>query len=129
MERTELTYPAGIPWNPVLSSEHIEDPAGLVQFRILPIRVDRRRFHTGQKLSPQEAFLIELQYRHGTLKRLMVLKHRFRGAASLAKKGRHSVAINYLITDDPTQREVTEHIYFPTEIDAMDFHMHLMELM
>ena len=112
-------------WRAVTSDS--DDPAALTQYRILPVTVNTR-FRTHIK-ETKEALLIELQYRHGTLKRQMILKHRFRGAASLEKKGRNEVAINYLATDDPAQREITEHIYFPSTMDAMSFHMYLTEFL
>ena len=127
------SYPADMSWYPVPSAALSDDPAALTQFRILPVTVAARTHHTAAKKQPaiinKEALMIELQYRHGTLKRQLILKDRFRGAASIEKKGRHEVAINYLASDDPTKREITEHIYFPTPLDAMDFHMRLTEFL
>ena len=128
------SYPADLSWYEVPSAALSDDPAALTQFRILPVTVATRTHHiTEKKKSPaitnKEALMIELQYRHGTLKRQLILKDRFRGAASIEKKGRHEVAINYLSSDDPTKREITEHIYFPTPLDAMDFHMRLTEFL
>lgn len=120
------SFPAEMSWNPILSAAESEDPAALTSYRILPLSVGVKR---GPRHAPSkaEALMIELQYRHGTLKRQLILKHRFRGAASLEKKGRNEVAINYLASDDPTQRELTEHIYFETPLDALDFQMRLTE--
>lgn len=117
------SYTTDAAWNPVPTAPLSLDPAALEAYRIIPVRLDRSTPCTNTSTPPREALMIELQYRHGTIKRQLLLKHRFRGAASLEKKGRHAVALNYLISDDPTQREVTEHIYFPEAVDAMDFHM------
>jgi len=122
MSFTGASYPAEMSWNPVPSASESDDPAALVSYRILPLSVGlRHEIHC--TTTKKDALLIELKYRHGTLKRQLILKHRLRGAASLEKKGRNEVAINYLASDDPTQRELTEHIYFETPIDAMDFQM------
>ena len=126
---TGASYPADMSWNSVPSAAISDDPAALTQFRILPVTVAARRTPTAIKTTSTEALMIELQYRHGTLKRQLILKDRFRGAASIEKKGRHEVAINYLSSDDPTKREITEHIYFPTPLDALDFHMRLTEFL
>jgi hypothetical protein len=123
------SYPTETAWTPVPTAHLSMDPAALEAYRILPVRLDRSTPGANTPTPPREALMIELQYRHGTIKRQLLMKHRFRGAASLEKKGRHAVALNYLISDDPTQREVTEHIYFPEAIDAMDFHMRFTEFL
>ena len=117
------SYPAELSWNPILSAADSEDPAALISYRILPLSVGIKQ--NPRTTTKTDALMIELQYRHGTLKRQLILKNRFRGAASLEKKGRNEVAINYLASDDPTQRELTEHIYFETPLDALDFQMRL----
>jgi hypothetical protein len=116
------SYPNDLLWYPVASATESEDPAALTQYRILPMKINARPAH-----ATKEALLIELQYRHGTVGRRLILKSRFRGASSIDKKGRHEVAINYLPSDDPTQRELTEHIYFETPLDALDFQVRLTE--
>lgn len=122
------SYPDDLVWYPVPSATDSEDPAALTQYRILPMKLNARPVHlNATRPATKEALLIELQYRHGTVGRRLILKSRFRGASSIDKKGRHEVAINYLPSDDPTQRELTEHIYFETPLDALDFQVRLTE--
>lgn len=122
------SYPNDLAWHPVPSALESEDPAALTQYRILPMKINARPARMNALSPPhKDALLIELQYRHGTVGRRIILKSRFRGASSIDKKGRHEVAINYLPSDDPTQRELTEHIYFETPLDALDFQVRLTE--
>ena len=121
------SYSDDLVWYPVPSASESEDPAALTQYRIHPLKLNARPARANMPSPSKDALLIELHYRHGTVGRRLILKSRFRGASSIDKKGRHEVAINYLPSDDPTQREITEHIYFETPLDALDFQVRLTE--